>query len=345
LKKLLKEKKFLDTSISNRAGAKWACQCGFKTNFAVRITCYRCLAAKPGQVQSGPSQPSQRTAAAEAARASVRMAASLVAPPPVVVVASVEEDLKQARSRFDWAKSYVASAPSDLMAGTFLSDCEATLKKAKQAVEASRSHPQRLTACLSRQANLLKQSEVQKAEQDRLTALLTEASSKLLVTQASLSEVEQELQALQAAATSAPPVQLPATSAVDLSALTLLVQQCFIAAGAQPYLVDAGMLHGMAAGLGISTKVPDAEMAEEDDGHVSARSRSPDPSASLGHQARRSSSGARVSPYPAGASSAESAKAALASAFISPAPAGAMATQVDPPTQVGATPVGTTPSA
>jgi hypothetical protein len=103
----------------------------------------------------------------------------------------VEEELKQTRSRFDWAKSYVANSPSDAMASTFLLDCEATLKKAKQAVEASRSHPQRLTACLSRQANLLKQAEAQKTEQDRLAQLLTEASSKLLVTQASLSEVEQ----------------------------------------------------------------------------------------------------------------------------------------------------------
>jgi hypothetical protein len=264
----------------------------------------------------------------------------------VVVVTTVEEDLKQARSRYDWAKSYVANAPSDVMAGTFLSDCETTLKKAKQAVEASRSHPQRLTACLSRQANLLKQSEVQKAEQDRLTALLADASSKFLVTQASLSEVEQELQALQAAATTAPPVQRPSTATVDLSALTLLVQQCFVAAGVQPYIVDSGILYGMAAGLGISTKAPDAEMAEEeDDSRLSARSRSPDPSASLGHQARRSTSGARSAPYPAGVSSAESAKAALASAFISPASAGAKPTQLDPSSQVGASADGATPPA
>jgi hypothetical protein len=192
----------------------------------------------------------------------------------------------------------------------------------------------------------LKQSEVQKAEQDRLTALLADASSKFLVTQASLSEVEQELQALQAAATSVPPMPRPSSPTVDLSALTVLIQQCFVAAGVQPYIVDAGILYGMAAGLGISTKAPDAEMAEEeDDGRLSARSRSPDPSASMGHQARRSTSGARSSPYPAGASSAESAKAALASAFISPASAGVKPTQVDPPSQVGATPDGTTPSA
>jgi hypothetical protein len=338
VKKLLKEKNFLDKSISNRAGAKWPCQCGFKTNFAVRITCYRCSAAKPGQVQPGPSQPSQRTAAAEAARASARLAASLVAPPPVVV-STVEEDLKQARSRYDWAKSYVASAPSDLMAGNFLTECELTLKKAKQAVEASRSHPQRLTACLSRQANLLKQSEIQKTEQDRLTALLADASSKFLVTQASLSEVEQELQALQAAATAAPPVQTPATTTVNLEALTNLVQQCFIAAGMQPYIVDATVLNGMAAGLGITTKVPAAAMEEDD---LSVRSRSPEPSASLGHQPRRSTSGVRSSPY--GASSAESAKAALAANFISPVSTGVGPTQVDPSSQTGATPDGITPS-
>jgi hypothetical protein len=263
----------------------------------------------------------------------------------VVVVATVEEDLKQARSRYDWAKSYVAGAPSDAMAGSFLLDCEATLKKAKQAVEASRSHPQRLTACLSRQANLLKQAESQKAEQDRLTTLLADASSKFLVTQTSLSEVEQELQALQAAATLAPPVHVPVTTSVDLTALTNLVQQCFIAAGMQPFIVDSNMLHGMAAGLGISTKIPDAEMEEEDDSRLSARSRSPDPPASLGHQARRSSSGARSSPYPAGASSAESAKAALASAFITPAPSGVKPTQLDPSSQEGAPPAGPTPTA
>jgi hypothetical protein len=262
-----------------------------------------------------------------------------------VVVTTVEDDLKQARSRYDWAKSYVANAPSDVMAGTFLSDCETTLKKAKQAVEASRSHPQRLTACLSRQANLLKQSEVQKAEQDRLTTLLADASSKFLVTQASLSEVEQELQALQAAATSVPPVPRTAAPTVDLSALTILVQQCFVAAGVQPYIVDSSILYGMAAGLGIPTKAPDADMGDEDDGRLSARSRSPDPAGSLGPQPRRSASGARSSPYPAGASSAESAKAALASAFISPASAGVKATQLDPSSQVGATADGSTPPA
>jgi hypothetical protein len=166
-----------------------------------------------------------------------------------------------------------------------------------------------------------------------------------LVTQTSLSEVEQELQALQAAATLAPPPQVPVTTSVDLAALTTLVQQCFIAAGMQPFIVDSNMLHGMAVGLGISTKIPDAEMEEEDESRLSARSRSPDPPASLGHQARRSSSGARSSPYPAGASSAESAKAALASAFITPAPSGGKATQLDPSSQEGAPPAGPTPTA
>ena len=151
VKKLLKEKSFLDKSISNRAGAKWPCPCGFKTNFSVRTTCYQCLAPKPSTTKSGPTTPSQRTPAAEAVRAAARLAASL-APPPPVVVTTAEEDLKQARSRYDWAKSYVGNSPNDTMASDFMLDCEAKLKKAKQVVEASRSHPQRLTACLSRQA-------------------------------------------------------------------------------------------------------------------------------------------------------------------------------------------------
>jgi hypothetical protein len=345
LKKLMKEKKFLDTSISNRAGAKWACECGFKTNFTVRTTCYRCLAPKPSLVQPGPSQPSQRTPAAIAARASARSAASLVAPPPVVIT-TVEDELKQARTRYDWAKTYVANAPSDAMAGTFLNDCEAKLKKAKHAVEASRSHPQRLTACLSRQANLLKQAEAQKAEQDRLAILLTEASTKLLATQASLTEVEQELQMLQAASIGAAPPPVGSSPMVDLSALSILVQQCFVAAGVPPPNVDAAILHGMAVGLGISTQPPEIDMDAEEDDLRSARSNSPGPG-SLGPSGRRTSGSGRSAPYPTGLIP-DLAKAALAASFITPGPAGLHAgvlpTQLDTQSQLGGTASGSTPS-
>ena len=343
VKKLLKEKAFLDTSIANRAGAKWPCPCGFKTNFSVRTTCYRCLAPKPSPAQPGSSQPSQRTPAATAARAAARNAASLAAPPPVVVP-TVEEELTQARSRFDWAKTYVANSPSDAMACTFLVNCEADLKKAKQAVEASRSHPQRLTACLSRQANLLKQSEAQKAEQDRLALLLTDASSKLLATQASLSEVEQELQMLQAASVGAASAPLGPSPKVNLSALTILVQQCFVAAGVPVPNVDAAILHGMAMGLGISTLGPEDTEMEEDE-HLSARSQSPAPG-SWGPAGRRTSGG-RSSPFPTGLLP-DLAKAALAATFISPGPVGTQPgvqpTQVDPPSQDGGTASGSTPS-
>jgi multidrug resistance efflux pump len=82
------------------------------------------------------------------------------------------------------------------MTGTLLADCDANLMKATQAVEASRSHLQRFTACLSRQANLLKQAESQQTEQDRLSNFLAQASGKLLAVQACLMEVEQELQTL-----------------------------------------------------------------------------------------------------------------------------------------------------
>ena len=87
---------------------------------------------------------------------------------------------------------------------------------------------------MSRQANLLKQAEAQKAEQDRLAQLLTEASSKLLVTQASLTEVEQELQMLQAASIGAAPPPVGSPPKVNLSSLAILVQQCFVAAGVVP---------------------------------------------------------------------------------------------------------------
>jgi hypothetical protein len=168
------------------------------------------------------------------------------------------------------------------MASSFLTDCEANLKKAKQAVEASRSHQQRFTACLSRQANVLKQAEAQQIELYRLAQLLAEASSKLLVTHASLSVVEQKLQALQVAAIWISPVPLVPSPKVNLSALALLVQQCFVVAGVQPPNVDATILHGMAVGLGITTQAPDAGMETEADEHLSARSRSPDPAGSLG---------------------------------------------------------------
>ena len=60
---------------------------------------------------------------------------------------------------------------------------------------------------------------------------------------------------------------------MNISALVILVQQCFVAAGVVPPNVDATILHGMAIGLGISTQAPDASMDAEDDDHLSARSR------------------------------------------------------------------------
>ena len=347
VKKLLKEKSFLDKSISNRAGAKWPCPCGFKTNFSVRTTCYQCLAPKPSTTKSGPTTPSQRTPAAEAVRAAARLAASL-APPPPVVVTTAEEELKQARSRYDWAKSYVGNSPNDTMASDFMLDCEAKLKKAKQVVEASRSHPQRLTACLSRQANLLKQAETQLAEQDRLSALLTEASSKLLATQANLSEVEQELHMLQTVSVGAQPAPGGQGPKVDLAALTILVQQCFVAAGVQVPNVDATVLHGMAVGLGFSMHAPDAGMDGEEDSLPAGRSLSP------GLVARRASGSGRFAPYPSGLLP-DLAKVALATSFQAAGLVGAQPvagagsqpvagpTQVDPLTQVGGA-APTTPS-
>ena len=191
----------------------------------------------------------------------------------------------------------------------------------------------------------LKQAEAQKAEQDRLAQLLTEASSKLLVTQSSLSEVEQELQMLQAASVGAASAPLGSSPKVNLSTLSVLVQQCFVAAGVPVPIIEASLLHGMAMGLGISTFAPEAMEVEEDD-HLSARSQSPAPG-SLGPAGRRTSCGGRSSPYPTGILP-DLAKAALAAAFISPGPVGAQAgvqpTQVDPPTQVGGAATGSTPS-
>ena len=63
--------------------------------------------------------------------------------------------------------------------------------------------------------------------------------------------------------------------------------------------VDAAILQGMAVGLGISTQTLDAGMETEDDGQLSARSRSPDPAGSLGPlPGRLSTGGSRSSPYP-----------------------------------------------
>ena len=132
---------------------------------------------------------------------------------------------------------------------------------------------------------------------------------------------------------------------MNLSALSILVQQCFVAAGVPVPKVDATILHGMAMGLGISTLAPVAMEVEEDD-HLSARSQSPAPT-SFGPAGRKTSSGGRSSPFPTGLLP-DLAKAALAATFISPGPVGAQAgvqpTQVDPPTQVGGAATGSTPS-
>jgi hypothetical protein len=146
---------------------------------------------------------------------------------------------------------------------------------------------------------------------------------------------------LQAASVGLPPLPVGTAPKVNLSALAILVQQCFVAAGVTPPAVDATILHGMAVGLGISTQEPDSGM-EEDEDHQSARSQSPGPSGSLGPAGRRFSGGGRSSPYPSGLIPA-STKAALAAAFISPGPVGVPPTQVDSPTQLGASAGGSTP--
>ena len=59
---------------------------------------------------------------------------------------------------------------------------------------------------------------------------------------------------LQAASVGAASTPLGPAPKVDLSALAILVQQCFVAAGVPVPNVDATILHGMAMGLGISTR-------------------------------------------------------------------------------------------
>ena len=133
---------------------------------------------------------------------------------------------------------------------------------------------------------------------------------------------------------------------VDLAAFTVLVQQCFVAAGVPVPNVDASVLHGVAVGLGISMQAPDAGMDGEVDEHLSARSHSPCPG-SVGPSARRASGSGRSAPYPSGLLP-DLAKAALAATFLSPGQVGTQpvvtSTHIDSPTQEGGPVSGTTPS-
>ncbi len=58
LKELIK----LQQQSTSRAGPKWACNCGYKTNFSDRTSCYRCLAKKGEGKAPAATPPSQRVA-------------------------------------------------------------------------------------------------------------------------------------------------------------------------------------------------------------------------------------------------------------------------------------------
>jgi hypothetical protein len=182
------------------AGPVWACNCGFKTNWASNKACYRCAAAK-GMGRPLVSQavgPSQRAPAQAAAR-TAKAAASASAPPTpeTKIISEDDKALHAARALVISWEHMLKQHPGTLGAITGLNDSNAEVRAIKSRIESGKSHTERLHTAVTRQTQAAKEHKKADSEHAVLLAEVDISATRLAAAVAKLTEAEETLTSLQ----------------------------------------------------------------------------------------------------------------------------------------------------
>jgi hypothetical protein len=333
LKELLK----LQQQSSSRSGVKWACNCGYKTNFSDRTACYRCSAKKGEGKAPAASAPSQRVAKDNPASppAPAAAAAAVAGTPPSQAPLSADSDLEACRrssvDRLRSLKHLLDATPGDPSLARWVGETELEIASIKAKIHALKTPAARLQACLTKKTAADKEVGLL-AEGARVAAeALDLANGKLATARHQLSELEIELRDLRLdGLLGHPPAEAAVPNAVDLMAFATAIMKA-VAPGAT---LPTGMVEQMAAMCNLAAAAAEAPIPEASPagfvatgGVVPERSRSP--------------SGR----YLRAAKSAASTDMGGAASMHAPRYGGFPPVQVLDPTQsgAGATPLSTTP--
>ena len=230
----------------------WACNCGFRNNYAMNKTCWGCHAAKGfgKRLPPQPASPSQRTPAATNARAA-RAAAAASAPTPEAArepkaLSEADEVLKDAKSVVEHWKRMLRVMPGNVTAATGLADAEEALRVAKMTVESGRSHTDRLQSAVTRQAQAVKEHARVDAEHTDLSERLEAAAIRLSAAAALRQEADQALLSLQiegAGPQTTTPIPAHLQAGTFFTVWSEAARQCGCC------IPDAGAFHAIAAEL------------------------------------------------------------------------------------------------
>ena len=220
-----------------KGGATWACACGFGTNFASRLTCFKChlLRAHPSASATGCRTPSLDPSIRSRA-ASVAFASPVVSPggTPVGVsaLAALEEELGWNLDCLKLAKGMAQSKLRDERVAALETD----VQRLRGEVRALRPLPQRLQAALAREAH---QSSLLKTAAAHVTdcdAALRSATAAWQAAKVDHDAAAAELADVQAAVCTTLDEPMAVDSSASLAAAQGLGQYLSTNAAADPHL-------------------------------------------------------------------------------------------------------------
>jgi hypothetical protein len=281
LKELLK----LQQQTSNRSGVKWACNCGYKTNFSDRTACYRC-SAKKGEGKAPPALgPSQRVVKdpPPATPAPAAAAAAVAGTQPSQYPLSADSDLEACRrasvDRLRSLKHLLDTTPGDPSLARWVGETEQEIASIKARIHALKTPAARLQACLTKKTAADKEvgqlEEVARAAAEALDL----ANGKLSTARHQLSELEIELRDLRLdGLLGHPPAEAAVPKPVDLMAFATAIMKA-VAPGAT---LSTAIVEQMAAMCNLAAAAAEAPRSDAipasfvaTGGVVPDRSRSP----------------------------------------------------------------------
>jgi hypothetical protein len=197
-KAALQELVRLQQQTSNRSAPKWACNCGYKTNFSDRTSCYRCAAKKGEGKGPAPSQPSQHVNRPKPAPAAAAPAPGL--PEATSAEACPEVDLEACRrsavDRLRHLRLLQDQTPGDPTFARWVTETEAELSIIKGKLHALKTPAARLQACLTKKAAADKEVLSAQAAASAAAAVLDLATGRLSAATDTQTALELELRDL-----------------------------------------------------------------------------------------------------------------------------------------------------
>jgi hypothetical protein len=199
-KAALQELVRLQKQTASRSAPKWACNCGYKTNFADRSSCYRCAAKKGEGKGPAPLQPSQHVNRPKPALTPTP-ASSTPGPPEAAQPQSCPEvDLEACRrsavDRLRHLRLLQDQSPGDPTFARWVTETEAELSIVKGKLHALKTPAARLQACLTRKTAADKEVTSAQAAASAAAAVLDLANGRLTAAADAQTALEHELRDL-----------------------------------------------------------------------------------------------------------------------------------------------------